>query len=315
LPKRVFITGGSGFVGAAVIDELLARGHVVRALVNRREIATRERLTPIRGDLSDVPALERGLVRCDAVIHLVGIIFEHPGRGMTFERIHVDGTRVVIDAARRAGVRRYVHMSALGTRPDAVSRYHQTKYEAEQQVIQSGLEWTIFRPSMIHGPRGDFTQMQARWARNQAAPYFFMPYFGAGVVGEGGAGRLQPVYVNDVARAFADALERPQTIGQTYPLAGSERLIWPQMHRIVSRAIVRTARWTVPIPAWYARLVAAIAPPALLPFNRDQVIMSQEDNTADMARFEADFGWRPGGFSEQIKEYAGQLSPRSGGRQ
>jgi NADH dehydrogenase len=278
----------------------------VRALVNRREIPPREGLTPIRGELADALALERGLIRCDAVIHLVGIIFERPKR-VTFERVHVDGTRVVIDAARRAGVKRFVHMSALGTRPNAASRYHRTKFEAEQQVMQSGLDWTILRPSMIHGPGGDFMRMAAKCARNRAAPYFFMPYFGAGIVGEGGAGRLQPVYVKDVARAFADALERPRTIGEVYPLAGSERLTWPQMYHMVSRAVVRTARWAVPIPAWYARLLAAITPAALLPFNRDQVIMSQEENTAEMARFEVDFGWRPGAFSEQVKEYAGEL--------
>src|SRR5262252_7117141 len=109
-------------------------------------------------------------------------------------------------------------MSALGTRPDAVSTYHKTKFAAEQYVRGSGLDWTIFRPSLIHGPKGEFLQMEAKWARYAAPPFLFMPYFGAGPFGTGGAGKLQPVYVKDVARAFADALSNRKTIGEIFPI-------------------------------------------------------------------------------------------------
>ena len=87
-----------------------------------------------------------------------------------------------------------------------------------------------------------------------------------------GRGGLQPVYVNDVARAFVDAIANPETIGKTYELGGSEQLTWPQMHKAIARAIVGKNRLTMPIPVWYAKMLAAIVPGTLLPFNRDQVI-------------------------------------------
>jgi nucleoside-diphosphate-sugar epimerase len=309
---RVFVTGGSGFVGTAVIEELVARNHSVNALVNRHGLkagggAARE----AKGSLFDPVALDEGLRGCDAVIHLVGIIMEKRSRGVTFERIHYQGTVSVVDAARRNGVRRFVHMSALGVRPDAVSDYHKTKYRAEQYLRDSGLEWTIIRPSLIHGPGGEFMRMEAMWARKRA-PFPvgfmpFMPYFGAGKLGFGGAGRLQPVYVKDVARAFVDALENRRTVGEVYLLGGPDQLTWPELHRTVSQAVVGRRRWVMPIPVWAGKLYAAIGVAPLLGFNRDQVIMSQEDNTADITKFRQDFGWEPQPFEPSLREYARQL--------
>ena len=308
MPGRVFLTGGSGFVGTAVIEELLARGYGVNALLNRGELkVTGDAVRIIKGDLFATPELREGMSGCDAVIHLVGIIAERPSKGVTFERIHFQGAKNVVDATVASGVRRYVHMSALGTRPDAVSNYHKTKYRAEEHVRASGLEWTIFRPSMIHGPRGELTQMLAKWSRRSAPPFLFMPYFGAGPLGRGGAGMLQPVHVKDVARAFVDALENPKTIGEIYPLGGSERLTWPELHHTASEAIVGKRRAVAALPAWYAKAITYVTPSFLLPFNRDQVVMSQEDNTCDLAKLTDDFGWQPRPFRESFREYAKQL--------
>lgn len=304
----VFVTGGSGFVGSAVIDELIGRGYAVNALVHRQPIKVHpERVRSIPGGLFDPAALAEAARGCEAVIHLVGIIIERPSRGVTFERIHFDGTQSVVDAAKRAGVKRYVHMSALGTRPDAVSTYHRTKYRAEQYVRESGLAWTIFRPSLIHGPKGEFMAMEAKWARHKAPPFLFMPYFGRGMLGRKGAGKLQPVYVGDVAKAMVQALEKPQTIGEVYPIGGGEVMTWPQMHRTAAEAIVGKRRRAMAIPAWYAKLLTRIVPGRLLPFNRDQVIMSQEDITCDLTKFKDDFGWEPRGFAEVVRTYGRQL--------
>ena len=303
---RVFVTGGSGFVGSAVIDELLSRGFQVNALVTRRKL-DRADVQSISGGLFDDRALNEGMRGCDAVIHLVGIIMQRPSQGITFDKMHFQGTRRVVDAAKRNAVKRYVHMSALGTRRDAISDYHRTKYQAEEYVRGSGLDWTIFRPSFIHGPRGEFMQMEAKWARRKAPPFLFMPYFGAGAMGRGGAGQLQPVYVDDVARAFVDALEKPNTIGEVYPLGGPDVVTWPQMHHVVSEAIVGKKRRAVAIPAWYAKAITHVVPGPLLPFNRDQVIMSQEENTCDLSKFVDDFGWTPRAFAESVRSYAKQL--------
>jgi NADH dehydrogenase len=308
MAKKVFVTGASGFVGSAILRELSRRAFAVTALARRKnppQIAGDIR--QVHGDLSQSAVLDEALRDCDAVIHLVGIILEDPARGVTFQQVHVEGTRSIVEAARRAGVKRYIHMSSLGTRAGARSEYHKTKWRAEQLVRASGLDWTIIRPSMIHGPSGGIMEMEAKWARKQAPPFLFMPYFGAGPLGLGGAGRLQPVYVNDVARAFVEAIGNPLTIGKTYDLGGAEQMTWPEMHRASAQAIVGKNRLTMPIPAWYARMLAAIVPRSILPFNRDQVIMSQEDNTCDLAQFQKDFGWQPAGFSQALGEYARAL--------
>jgi NADH dehydrogenase len=308
MPGRTFVTGASGFVGRAVVEELTSRGFPVNALARRGQVSTASGdVRTITGDLFDDKALDEGLRDADGVVHLVGIIAEKRSRGATFERIHHQGARRIVDAANRHGVRRYIHMSALGTRADAVSDYHKTKYEAEQYVRASGLDWTIIRPSLIHGPGGEFMKMETGWVRRQSPPYLFMPYFGAGPLGLGGAGLIQPVYVKDVARAFVDALERPQTIGKAYDLGGPETMTWPQMHRKVAVALVGKPRAVMALPAWYAKLLTAMTPAFLLPFNRDQVIMSQEGSTCDLTPFPADFGWGPREFVEALESYKSQL--------
>jgi NADH dehydrogenase len=306
--ERVFVTGASGFVGSAVVRELVGRSFAVSALVRGKKLPEiAGDIREIRGDLSDAAVLDEGLHDCAAVIHLVGIIMENPGKGVTFQSVHIEGTRGILDAARRAGVRRYIHMSALGTRAGAFSEYHKTKWQAEELVRESGLDVTIIRPSMIHGPDGAFMKMEAKWARKQSPPFLFMPYFGAGLLGLGGAGLIQPVYVKDVARAFVDAIANPKMAGKTCEIGGSEQLTWPEMHKAIARALVGKNRATMAIPVWYAKLIAAIFPQAALPFNRDQVIMSQEDNTCDLTEFTADFGWEPVGFESALGEYAYSL--------
>src|SRR5438309_11549323 len=103
--------------------------------------------------------LAQGMAGCDAVIHLVGIIREHPSIGATFERVHTKGTINVLEAAATVGARRYVHMSALGTRVGAHSRYQRTKWAAEEAVRASPIPWTIFRPSVIYGRGAGFVSM------------------------------------------------------------------------------------------------------------------------------------------------------------
>jgi uncharacterized protein YbjT (DUF2867 family) len=309
MAQRVFLTGSGGFVGSAVLEELVRRGLAVNALVNRKNPPAGVGDVRIaRANLFDPRALDEAIGGCDTAIHLIGIIMEKPSAGVTFQRMHVEATRCVVESAKRAGVKRFIHMSALGVRADAVSDYHKTKWLAEELVRGSGMDWTIFRPSMIHGPKGEFMRMESGWATKKSPPFLFMPYFGAGILGLGGAGRLQPVYVDDVARAFVEAIGNPKSVGQTYCLAGADRMTWPQMHRIASRAIIGKPRLSMAIPAWYAKTLTAIVPGSLLPFNRDQVIMSQEDNTCDTADFERDFGWKPVGFEAALSRYASSLS-------
>ena len=307
-PQRVFVTGGSGFVGTNVLEQLVAAGIEVSALARDGTVSVDSPLISVtKGGLFDADALRAAMDGCDAVIHLVGIIFEKPEKGVTFERVHVEGTRAVLDAMAATGVKRLVHMSALGARPDAVSEYHKTKFEAESLVRQADVAWTIFRPSMIHGPRGDFMRQAAGWARGKAVPFVFMPYFGKGVTGFGGSGKIQPVYVKDVAKAFVTAIDNPKAIGRVYNLCGPDVMTWPQMHHLISKAVRGKKKAAVPVPAWYAKLIAKIAPANVLPFNLAQVQMSQEDNVGDTTEFLADFDLEPAPFEPTVQGYASEL--------
>jgi len=307
MPHRIFLTGSTGFVGNSVAVELVTRGFGVNALVRKDDLLVDGDVKSFRGELFDANVVDEAMRGCAAVIHLVGIIAEDKAKRVTFERIHVKGTEAIVVAAKRVGVQRYIQMSANGTRADAVSKYHKTKWKAEEYVRSSGLDWTIFQPSLIHGPGGEFSKMEAAWARGKSAPFLFMPYFGAGLLGTGGAGELQPVFVDDVATAFVDAIKNEKTIGKTYELGGSERVTWPQMHKLAAQAITGKPRVAIAIPAWWAKVVASVTPAKLLPFNRDQVQMSQEDNSTDMTPFARDFGWMPRGFSETLRTYAKEM--------
>lgn len=299
----IFITGGTGFVGSAVIDELLTRGYRVHALTHRKTVE-KTGVTNFHGGLSDTTAIDAGLAGCQAVVHLVGIIRET--KEQTFERIHVDGTKHVLARAQAAGVRRFIYLSALGAKADSASRYLTTKFAAEQAVRESGLDWTIFRPSVIHGPKGEFVNMVADFALGRAMPYVFMPYFGVGLTGHTSK-KLQPVDVRDVARAVADAVDRPELAGQTINLVGSQVVDWRQLYQVIGETVTDTPRPSVGIPAWYARLLTSVLPAAWLPFNKSQVVMAGEDNVADVGETERQLGWQPRPFPAAFREYGHQL--------
>jgi len=310
--SRVFVTGATGFVGRYVVRELLARSHTVSALIRSPEKLQAvfpdldpARVQPVRGTLFDPAALRDGLSGCQAILHLVGIILEQ-GRGQTFDRIHRQGTEAVVAAAQAAGVRRYVHMSALGSRADAVALYHKTKWAAEECVRRSGLDWTIFRPSIIHGPDGEFMELLKTFACGLIPPV--MPYFGSG------RARLQPVAVQDVARCFVEALHRPETVGQIYELGGPRTYNWRELYAVAQRLIPGARRWKPRVgqPVFIARLLAATVMktalvPAKLKFNADQVRMSQEDSTCDPTAVERAFGFKLRDFETELAAYAGAI--------
>jgi NADH dehydrogenase len=202
---NVLVLGGSGFIGRHLTAELVRRGLRVTVPSRRRERAKHLILLPtvdvVEADINQGGVLERLAREQDAVINLVGILHGD------FERAHVGLPRAVISACRAAGVKRLLHMSALGASPDAPSEYQRTKAKGEQAVLGAeDLHVTVFRPSVVFGPE------------------LAVPCPNA---------RFQPVYVGDVARAMAVALGDTETFGQRYDLGGPREYTLKQLVELV----------------------------------------------------------------------------------
>jgi NADH dehydrogenase len=300
---RVLLTGGTGFVGLEVARALSAAGYTFRVLARNPKSPAAQTAAGLggaalcEGDVTDARSLPRAMDGVQTVIHLVGIIRE--ARQITFELLHTKATRNVVEAARQAGVRRFIHMSALGTRANAVSRYHQTKWAAEEAVRGSGLDFTIFRPSLIYGPGDQFVNLFARMARISPV----LPVMGSG------RARFQPVAVETVAAAFVRALAEPKAIGRTFDLCGPDALTLPQILDEILAASGRR-RWTLRIPLPLACVQATLLeflygkilgkPP---PLNRDQLVMLEEETVGDRKPAVELFGLEEIAFGAGIRAY------------
>ncbi len=224
---NICVIGGSGFVGRHLCQQLAAQGYRVRVPTRDRERAKALILLPtvdvVVADVQDPAALAALVQGCDAVINLVGVLHDSSGK-RGFEAAHVALARKVVAACRANKVRRLLQMSALAAATDAPSAYLRSKGHAEMIVRESGLDFTIFRPSVIFGPDDSFLNMFARLAR--ALPVIALASPGA---------RFQPVYVDDVAAAFVRALADGTTFGQCYELCGPQRYTLRELVAYVGR--------------------------------------------------------------------------------
>jgi len=294
---RVFLTGGTGFVGNEVLKQLVAAGHTARCLIrsgSEGKLAVREGVEVRHGDVTEPETLEGALKGCDAIIHLVGIIREFPGQRITFERMHVEATRNAVEAAEAQGVKRYLQMSANGTRRNADCAYHKTKWQAEEAVRASSLDWTIFRPSLIFGPGDAFVNMLADMMRKLPV----MPVIGDGKY------RMSPVAVEDVAASFVKALTMPETVGQTFHCGGPQSYSYDELLDLIGSALGKSHVAKLHHPVFLMKTAAALfeSIPAF-PITGSQMTMLLEGNVCDPQEWAEAFGITPASFSEGIRRY------------
>lgn len=293
---NVFVTGATGFVGTYVIRALLERGHTVRALLrpgseNRLDARDDAGVTPVAGDVGEPETLNGALDGADAVVHLVGIIEEAPSKGVTFERMHVEATRNVVEVAAAAGVSRFVHMSACGARGDAPSRYLTTKWAAEEIVRGAGFaHGVVFKPSLLfgdpdpHGTGAVRPEFATRLWTTLVRPFPVLPVFGDGRYA------VQPIHVDAVARAFAQAIDLPAAAGRTFVAAGPERIPYDDVLDRIAQGAGRKPKPKLHLPLGLSRLmVNTLGRAHLLPIQPAQFEMLVEGNTGDPTDFFATF--------------------------
>ena len=292
----VFLTGGTGFVGRHVARRLVERGNQVRALVRDRDAAqVLQQLGAdlVIGDITKDENLREALTDCSSVVHLVGIIREKPP-AVTFEEVHIRGTMRVLEAAESAGVQRFIFMSALGAKREGTA-YHRSKFEAEEVIRRSSMPYVIFQPSIIAGEGGEFVRLLMRLLRSLP----IVPVIGDGQY------RLQPVAVEDVASAFAKAVERNDILGQTLEIGGPHKLTYNRLLGIVSEELgVRRLRLHVPLTLVKPFIDLASNWRLPTPINSDELSMLLEENVVhgDADTLREVFGIEPLSFRTVLQQ-------------
>lgn len=299
----IFIAGGTGFIGKHLLRALKERGRRARCLVRtpeRAALCEREGFEAVVGDITDRESLRGKLEGVSLVVHLVGIIADRGG--MTFEKVHVEGTRNLVDEAKAAAVSHFFYQSALGASLTSRSRYQKSKAEAEEIVKGSGLPFTIFRPSLVIGEKDGFTAKLEELVA--LAPVVTIP-------GEGKS-RFQPVYVGDWVKCFLAIIGNESALGKTYELGGPEHLTYNEIvgqfmeAQGVRKPVVHVPmgfmKMSIPfmsLAQGLGRLIGKELPAVTL----EQLSLLEVDNICETDSIEKNFGFKPISYREALRRF------------
>lgn len=302
--SRICLIGGSGFVGCNVAEILVRQGHTVIVPTRNRERAKRNLiLLPtvdvVAADVYDDTSLDRLMAGCDAVINFVGVLHSRSGSplGRDFVRAHIELPYRLINACGRVGIRRIIHVSALGAAPGAPSQYLRSKAEGEARVLSSDRDVTVFKPSIVFGPDDGFLNLFARLQKFVPVMVLAMP-----------DARLQPVYVEDVARAIVASIADDESYGKVFPLAGPKVYTLRQLVRYAGEQS-GNARPIIGLPPALSKLQGAVM--GLLPIKLmtlDNVRSLSVDNVSATG---FPFGIEPTALESIAPGYLRGMWPRS----
>ena len=281
----ILVTGATGFVGRRIVTRLVERGEEVRRLVRPVPDPRPSGLPAVHfvtGDVTDPESLKAACEDVDMVVHTVAIIREK-GRA-TFDAINVQGTRNVLEAAEQAGVRKIVHLSAIGAGPDPKYPYLRSKWEGEEAVVNSSVRHVILRPSLVFGPGDEFINALAATIR--VGPV--VPFIGSGNT------RFQPIHVEDVARCVDRVLIDSTYNGETVEIGGPDILTYRQITDMIIRTFGgRKMKVRVPISMMRSALPFLRLASPHPPITRVQLDMLGMDNVSAHRSVEANFDFEP----------------------
>jgi NADH dehydrogenase len=276
---RVLVTGATGYVGRHVVRALVDAGHEVSALAR----GTRGPIPGVRfvrGDVTDPASVTAAMRDVEACVHLVAVIVERGAQ--TFERVNARGTENVVRALEDAGVARLVHLSALGASEDERFPYLASKWRGEQAVRASGLDWTILRPSVLHGEGAGFFRpivWTLRWM-----PVYPLP--------DGGQTRFQPLWIADLGRCVVRALDGSAS-KETVEIGGPEIMTFAELVSLTMEVLGKRRR-TLAVPVWTARPFALVQQLRREPLvTNQQLDMVVLDNTTALDAVPLAFGFEP----------------------
>ncbi len=268
---NIFITGASGFVGSEILKLLLENNYSVTALTrNPAKINFKNnKLKIIKGDILNPSGFENDLERYDIIINLIGIIRENIKKGITFQKLHIQSTENVIQIAKMTSTKKIIQMSANGVRKNAISNYHKTKFKAEESIKKSGLDYIIFRPSVIYGPNDDFINMLANFMKKT----LIFSYFGTGDY------PMQPVSVFEVAEIFQKSCENTEIINKEFSICGNKILTYKELLQLIMK-IKNWNKILISVPESIIKLnITLFGNFSWFPLTKDQFQMLIEGNS------------------------------------
>lgn len=299
----IFIAGGTGFIGQHLLKALERGDYRIKCLARtdeRAALCKKRGFEAVTGDITERESLRGVLTGIDTVVHLVGIIEE---RGeMTFQKVHVEGTRNLVDEAKRSGVKHFFYQSALGASLKSDAAYQRTKAEAEEIVKGSSIPYTIFRPSLVIGEGDGFTEKLKELVR--LGP--FVPIPGTGEA------RFQPIYVGDWVRCFLSILGSIETRGLTYEFGGPEYLTYNDLIlQLMEEMGIRKPLIHIPLSLAKAGIpliglgnrIGKIIGKKIPTVTAEQLVLLGRDNICDLDSVKRLFGFEPLRYKEALKMF------------
>lgn len=295
----ILVTGATGYIGRHLVARLVAQEERPRCLV--RNISRAANILPagkiefVKGDTTSPATLETAVQSIDTIVHTAFITADHKqSAGNQYEATNVQGTANLIKEAKKAGVKRIIVLSGLGTRPDQPGSYMQGRYRAEQMVKESGLDWTIIQPSVLFGKDAPFIKGLTDLIRTSPV----VPLIGGGKV------MFQPIYVEDVVTVILNVLHEPErTKDKTYTIGGPAYYSFTQiidalLHAMHKRRIKAPA--PTPLVGVGAAVMEAVLPKP--PLTKAAMTLFTFDNTTDLHSVERDFGFTPVSFTTYLAQ-------------
>ncbi len=290
----ILVSGGTGFVGSHLIPRLVKSEEKIRCLV--RSMAKTETLREngaelAVGDVTDPQSLIEAMQGVDTVIHLVAIIRET--KGATFSGVNAQGTMNMVEAAKACGVKRFIHISVLGASPNPMYRYTYSKWQGEEAVQNSNLDFIIFRPSAIFGQGFGYSFIDSMIRSLTMFPFI------APVPGSGNT-RFQPIWVEDVASCIIQALENEKG-SQTYEIGGPEHLSYEEMLDTVKHVLgMRRVKVHIPMPLMRLAVIAMGITMGNPPVTSVELAQLELDNITDLDSVERYFGFKPRALNQGL---------------